>query len=95
MAPFGVSPFGAFFFSPNYKGEIKVSIRISSDEDKVTLFDSVTGMAFGPVFDNADEASEYVDYVADRTGKDPREFNPNTLQQYKADFDEMKADNES
>lgn len=39
-----------------------MGVRITSDEDKAALFDSVSGWAFGPVFDNSDEADDFLTY---------------------------------
>lgn len=40
--------------------------------DKVVMFDSVTGIAFGPVFDSLEEAEHVVDSLHAQH-KDPRE----------------------
>lgn len=37
-----------------------MGVRITSDEDKAALFDSVSGWAFGPTFDNSDEAEDFI-----------------------------------
>jgi hypothetical protein len=36
------------------------------------LVDSVTGFAFGPVFDSPDDAEEFVEHVRTKDGRDPR-----------------------
>jgi hypothetical protein len=64
-----------------------MSIRITSEEHKVALFDSTTGEAFGPVFDSEQEAEEFVDFVNERTGKDPREIDKERLLTLKGVFD--------
>jgi len=43
-----------------------MGVRITSQEDKVALFDSVTGHAFGPVFDSEWEAEEFTDWFQRR-----------------------------
>jgi len=56
-----------------------MSIRITSDDHKVAMYDSVTGLAFGPVFDSATEASGFVDYVNEKYEEDARKIEPGTL----------------
>jgi hypothetical protein len=40
-----------------------MSVRITADENKVALFDSVSGFAFGPTFDDRDEADSYLYFI--------------------------------
>lgn len=40
-----------------------MSVRLTSGESKVALFDSASGFAFGPVFDDEDDAQDFIDYV--------------------------------
>lgn len=42
-----------------------MGVRNTMTEGKVALFDSVTGVAFGPVFDTEEEAERFVAYVAE------------------------------
>jgi hypothetical protein len=48
-------------------GDEIMSVHITSQEDKVALFDSTTGHAFGPVFDNEWEAEEFVNWHQKQT----------------------------
>lgn len=48
-----------------------MGVRLTSDEDVCALFDSVSGFAFGPTFDNSDDAQDFLDYLA-TYGSDPR-----------------------
>jgi len=43
-----------------------MSVRTTSVEGKVALFDSTTGFAFGPVFDSDDDADSYVAFAAQK-----------------------------
>lgn len=49
-----------------------MSVRLTTQEDKVALFDSVSGYAFGPTFDSEGEAEDFVDFCADRQTTDLR-----------------------
>lgn len=40
-----------------------MGVHITADESKVALFDSVSGMAFGPVFNDSDEAQGFLDWL--------------------------------
>lgn len=40
-----------------------MGVKITSQENVVSVFDSVTGIAFGPVFDSEDYAQEFLDWV--------------------------------
>ena len=44
-----------------------MSTRITSQEDKVCLYDSVTGMAFGPVFDSEPECEAFCIWFKETT----------------------------
>lgn len=55
-----------------------MGVRITTDEDKAALFDSVTGFAFGPTFDNSDDAQEFLAYLQS-FGEDGRELTPVAL----------------
>jgi hypothetical protein len=54
--------------------------RVTSDEGKTALFDSVTGWAFGPTFDSPEAAASYLKYVQEVYG-DPRTLRLETLEQ--------------
>jgi hypothetical protein len=49
-----------------------MSVRVTSAECKVALFDSTTGLAFGPVFADDDEANEFLRFLEDIGERDPR-----------------------
>lgn len=51
-----------------------MSVRLTSQESRVALFDSVTGYAFGPTFDSDEDAESFVAFVRDISGQDPREI---------------------
>lgn len=40
-----------------------MSVRLTSGENKVALFDSTSGFAFGPVFDDETEAEAFLDFA--------------------------------
>jgi hypothetical protein len=61
-----------------------MGIRLTCPEDKVALFDSVTGWAFGPVFDNVTEGEDFLRYTAD--APDLRTLDPATLEQMHRDW---------
>jgi hypothetical protein len=50
-----------------------------SDPGHVTLYDSVDGVAFGPVFGDSFEAQEFLEWLRERDGRDPREMNARAL----------------
>jgi hypothetical protein len=50
-----------------------MGVRLSTDENVVALFDSVTGWAFGPTFPDSDEAQSFLDYLHS-LGEDGREL---------------------
>jgi hypothetical protein len=56
-----------------------MSVRITSDEDKAALFDSVSGWAFGPVFDNSDEADDFLVFCESAELPDVRTMTENDL----------------
>jgi hypothetical protein len=41
-----------------------MGVRITEDEQKVALFDSVSGLAFGPVFDSSNDATYFLTWLA-------------------------------
>lgn len=49
-----------------------MSVRVTSVEGKVALFDSTTGLAFGPVFASDDEAEEFLEHLRQIGTADPR-----------------------
>ena len=58
-----------------------MSVRITSQENKVALFASDTGLAFGPIFDSQDDAEDFlgcIGYGVD-DGIDPRKITSDEL----------------
>ena len=51
-----------------------MSVRITSQESRVALFDSASGMAFGPTFANEGDAQAFLEHLADVDGRDPRDI---------------------
>jgi len=43
-----------------------MSVRLTSSDRRVALFDSVTGVAFGPTFADEDEAEAFLRWAAGR-----------------------------
>lgn len=63
-----------------------MGIRLSSIEGKVALFDSVSGFAFGPIFDKEGEASDFLDFAEARLNKDLRMATDQELEEVYASF---------
>lgn len=51
---------------------VAVGVRTTSGEGKVALFDSVSGFAFGPVFDSDEEIDAFLDYAREHEPRDLR-----------------------
>ena len=49
-----------------------MGIRITGDEGKTALYDSVSGFAFGLVFDNSEEANDFLEFVGKNEPRDLR-----------------------
>ena len=49
-----------------------MGVRNTSVEEKAAMFDSVTGTAFGPVFDSADELDDFLEFAPTVEGRDLR-----------------------
>lgn len=49
-----------------------MGVRLTSQEEKTALYDSVTDMAFGPVFDSLDAAETFLAWYTGKYG-DPRD----------------------
>lgn len=76
-----------------------MSIRTLSDEhdEMAVMYDSVTGVAFGPVFNSLDEggvgASDVVDRFLDWLNEDPRKMlPPDVVIEFGNFIDEIKRD---
>lgn len=61
------------------KGE-KLGVRIT-DSTNVALYDSVSGVAFGPIFKDEDEAEDFLAWLTYRKQDDPRNMTPTKLHQ--------------
>jgi len=61
--------------------EEKVGVHLTSEEGKVALFDSVTGWAFGPVFDNNTDAENFTSYAELRLQKELRSVSNSQLEE--------------
>jgi len=64
-----------------------MSVRITTREQAV-LYDSVNGIAFGPVFDSQLEASDFVEWLP----KDARIYTSADLVELYVDFQERDGD---
>ena len=49
-----------------------MSVRVTSVEGKVAWFCSTTGLAFGPVFEDDDEAEAFLEHLEAVGERDPR-----------------------
>lgn len=59
-----------------------MGIRTTSSENKVAIFDSVSGFAFGPTFDSASEADDFLDFAAENLPHDLRVYGNDKLEDY-------------
>jgi len=56
-----------------------MGIQNTAAEDTVALFDSVSGVAFGPVFDSEDEAEDFLNFCELEGHDDIRQLAEGTL----------------
>lgn len=56
-----------------------MGVRITTAERKVALYDSVTGKAFGPVFDSEEEADSFLNWLDLQGYGDARSLTAATL----------------
>jgi hypothetical protein len=49
-----------------------VSTRVTGVEGKAALYDSTSGLAFGPVFDDVPTANAFLDHLEEIGERDPR-----------------------
>lgn len=56
-----------------------MGIRTTAGDPAVALYDSVTGLAFGEVFNSADDADSFLDYMRDVDGRDLRKLGQDTF----------------
>lgn len=59
-----------------------MSVRLTSQESRIALFDSVTGFAFGPTFHSDEDAESFVAFVRDIANQDPRAVSQARLSVY-------------
>lgn len=52
-----------------------MGVRVT-DREHVALYDSVSGIAFGPVFNSSFDACDFLDWVEENVGLDVRVFAP-------------------
>ena len=55
--------------------------RTTASEDVVAIFDSVTGWAFGPTFENQEDAESFLEFAARDGGRDVRTYDQGELEQ--------------
>lgn len=63
--------------------------RVTNDTN-VAIYDSVTGSAFGEVFESEDEAYDFLTYMNEQDGRDPRELEPDDLSKARAAWRELR-----
>ena len=56
-----------------------MGVRLTSREDKVALYDSVSDIAFGPVFDSEEDAEKFLEWLAINDGRDARELSASEI----------------
>jgi hypothetical protein len=42
---------------------MRMAVRLTSTENVVALYDSTTGLAFGPIFDSDEDAIEFLEWL--------------------------------
>ena len=57
-----------------------MGIRITGDEGKTALYDSVSGFAFGLVFDNSEEANDFLEFAGKNEPRDLRVLSDSELE---------------
>lgn len=64
-----------------------MGVRLTSQEDVVALFDSVSGFAFGPTFPNEAEAQQFLAWAHDLSGcSDLRSLSDRQIEVLVSDF---------
>jgi hypothetical protein len=67
-----------------------MAVRITTQENMHALYDSVTGWAFGPVFDRIDDAQQFLAWAQDESGLvDLRIMSDRALEEAYARFREL------
>jgi hypothetical protein len=51
-----------------------MGVRTTDAEHKVALFDSVTGWAFGPIFEDDEEANDFLSFSEEKESRDLRQL---------------------
>ena len=57
----------------------------------IALFDSVTGQSFGPAFDTEDDAEDFLDWLREKDGRDPRSIDVDDLVLLKGEWEEART----
>ena len=65
---------------PEQRKEKIMGIRITGDEGKTALYDSVSGFAFGLVFDNSEEANDFLEFAGKNEPRDLRVLSDSELE---------------
>jgi hypothetical protein len=63
-----------------------MGIRNTEDEGVVALFDSVSGFAFGPTFQDSDEAEAFIRFAERESDADLRQLTDTQLDELSARF---------
>jgi hypothetical protein len=63
-----------------------MGVRNTTFEEKTALYDSVTGLAFGPVFDDPDDADAFLEHLVEIGERDPRVIPDGILAELAAEF---------
>jgi hypothetical protein len=63
-----------------------MSVRITSDEEVVALYDNVSGFAFGEVFDSTEEATSFLEWCETHVNTDLRKLTNEQLIQARAEW---------
>lgn len=71
-----------------------MGVRTTSSENKVALFDSVTGRAFGPVFDSNDDIESFLEYAETMGTEDLRCSTDDELETMKHNWEQSMEEND-
>lgn len=66
----------------------------SYEGDKVAMFDSVSGFAFGPVLDDEDEAESFLAHLKTVDDRDPREIPDEELTEHLNEFRQIEDESD-
>lgn len=68
-----------------------MGVRDTSTERKVAMFDSVTGFAFGPVFDTEADLEEFMEWWDETSNRDLRDLSDAELEEALAKWDQFQS----